>query len=350
MKRYFNTLMISLLALAPVLLLSAGGYSGLAHAQGQAADAQAESQKEVTDEDVAAYDAYEAAKNEPDYQKRATKLLEWIGKYPKSDLMPHIEYEYLNLIGLCDKEEKWELLRSTSEQWLKLKPNHAKKRDLTALIAKASEKLGDYKKCAECLEEIYAMTPSGELALSILDTYKRVNNLAKTVNWSEKIFQMPEYDDHFWLRSYFVKIYSDSKNVPETVKYCRLSLKSADAAKQLNEEQQKQVVDLRTGCHQIIGDTLYQADKFAEASKEFQQAVKYKKTSIAYYYLGMCQWNMKDVDEAQISLASADLVGDDKIFKDKAKEQLEILYKSQHNNNTVGIDKVYRKAKEALGM
>ena len=42
----------------------------------------------------------------------------------------------------------------------------------------------------------------------------------------------------------------------------------------------------------------------------------------------------------------AELMGGDQ--SPKAKARLELLYKALHNDTLIGIDKVYRKAKEAL--
>ena len=52
------------------------------------------------------------------------------------------------------------------------------------------------------------------------------------------------------------------------------------------------------------------------------------------------------VEEAIDSFAKADLLGGDS--KAHAKEDLETLYKSIHNKTLIGIDKVYKRAKESL--
>jgi tetratricopeptide (TPR) repeat protein len=362
MKCYSKTFIISLLALTPVFFLSIGNDWALAQTPAPAAGAQAGAQEKEPNCSEEEFAAYEDAKNDPDYQKRATRLMAFSSKYPKcTDILPYIDFEYKSLLGLCEKEGKWELLKSLTEQWLKAHPDDPRKYDLTVGIYKAAEKLGDFPKCAECLEEFYAMKPAGDLALTILEAYTKINNLAKIIEWSDKIFKMPEYDARFMMRFAFVDRYTKSKNMPKAIEYCKLTLKSADAVKQPNEEETKQLPVVRNACHRLIGINLYEADKFLEASKEFQQAIKYTKTSEMYYFIGICQWNQaelasdsnlkqKEIDAALISLASAELIGDDPIYKKKAKEQLEKLYKANHFDNTVGIEKIYKKAKEALGI
>jgi tetratricopeptide (TPR) repeat protein len=353
MKCYSKTFIINLLVLAPVFFLSTGNDWTLAQTPAPASGAQAaapEKEPNCSEEEFA---AYEDAKNEPDYQKRATRLMGFSGKFPKcTDILPYIDFEYRSLLGLCEKEGKWELLKSLTDQWLKAHPDDPKKQDLIIGKYKAAEKLGDYQTCAECLEEVYVMKPSGDLALTILEAYTKLNNLAKIIDWSDKIFKMPEYDDRFMLRFALADRYIKSKNMPEAIKYCKLTLKSADAVKQpKNEEEKEQLIAIQYGCHQLIANNLFETDKFAEAGKEFQQAIKYKKTGEAFYFLGICQWNqknLKDAEDAMLSLASAELLTTDPALKAKATQQLEKLYKSQHYDNIIGIDKVRKRAKDAL--
>jgi hypothetical protein len=58
----------------------------------------------------------------------------------------------------------------------------------------------------------------------------------------------------------------------------------------------------------------------------------------------MSQWKQDKVEDALLSFARAELQGGD--IAGQAKEKVEQLYKALHNNTTVGIEKIYRKAKE----
>jgi hypothetical protein len=52
-------------------------------------------------------------------------------------------------------------------------------------------------------------------------------------------------------------------------------------------------------------------------------------------------------DEAPLSFAKAYLLKGE--VADQAKEYLEKIYKAIHNNTTIGIDKIYRRAESELG-
>lgn len=58
----------------------------------------------------------------------------------------------------------------------------------------------------------------------------------------------------------------------------------------------------------------------------------------------MCQWAQDQIDEAILTFAKAEKQGGDIALK--AKDKLEQLYKAIHNNTTIGIEKVYKKALE----
>jgi tetratricopeptide (TPR) repeat protein len=343
MKRYPRFYILALLALASAIFLPDS--RTIAQTKAKPAAAQPAVQEEESNATEEEWNAFDAATKEPDYEKRGTMLLDFMKKYPKSDYMKNVEYEYeTNLLGLCEKEEKWELLKSLSEKWLILHPNSLKMFDF---IARSSLKTGDYKRCAECLEEIYAKQPTGTLARILLETYEKANNLAKQIDWTDKILKMQGFEGEFTLPFDLVKKYTSANNLPKAIEYCKKTLVAADAAKQPDAKTQEQLVEIRNGCHLLIGKSLYDSDKFAEAEKEYQQALKYKKSSDAYYHIGYCLWNLHDVDNALLNLAAAVIIGEEP-YKTAAKEGLEKLYKSQHGGSEIGIEKQYRYAKERL--
>jgi tetratricopeptide (TPR) repeat protein len=303
---------------------------------------QQEEEVKYTEEEWKALD--DAAK-EQNYDKRGTMLLEFIGKWPKSELLGNVKDAYVTvLLGACDKEEKWDLLRSLAEKWRALHPND---KEILKVIAKASYKAEDYEKCGECFEELYKTEPTGPYALAILENYVKANNLAKQIDWTDRILKMPGLEGEFGLSWDLVKKYSASDNLPKMAEWCKKTLIAADAVKKLDKETQEQLKETRNACHLIVGRSRYTEDNFAEAEKEYRQALKYKTSCDAYFHIGMCLWKKPDVENAMVYLAAAELVGAD-TCKATAKKGLEDLYKSQHNQNIDSIYKEYRKAREQL--
>lgn len=346
MKRYSKLFLMAVPALATLFFAHAFTVRAVAEEPQQKAAPAAQAQDEETPYDDEEFGAYEAATKEPDLEKRGTLLLNFIQKYPKSALMKYIEYAYPNMLKELSAARKYELLQSAAEKWQKLHPNDV----LTiGYIAEAANNLQEFDKCAECLEELYKMQPSPTLAKDVFDAYKKTNNLAKQIEWADKLFKMPEYDSDFMLRFYFVSKYADSKNYPKAAEYANLALKSADLVKQPKAETQEALSKVRLVCYIVIATNFMEKDKFAEALAAFKKAVQIKPSCELYYSIAQCQENLKDVDSALVSYAKVNLVPCEKPeTATKAKARLEQLYKAMHNNMTTGIEKIYKKAKEEL--
>ncbi len=345
MKGYCKLFPVAALATVTVFFTGALVGRALAEEQQKAPAAAQVQESENTEYSEEEYNAYEAASKEPDFSKRATMLLDFIQKYPKSTLMTYIDYAYNNLLRECSDAKKYDLLEPLAEKWLKVRPN---KVETIAYIAKAAENLGHDQKCAECLEEIYGMQPSGTLAYDIFKTYERIKNQAKMTEWAEKIFKMPEFDADYALRYSFVLRYMEGKNLPKAAEYAQLTIKSADLVKDPNAETKESLRKVRRACNHIMGLSLLEKDKFAEAIPYFQKALKAERYGEGYYWIGHCQERQGQdrVEDAILSYAKAELQNDD--YSAKSKDRLEQLYKALHNNTTIGIEKVYRKAKEEL--
>jgi hypothetical protein len=78
----------------------------------------------------------------------------------------------------------------------------------------------------------------------------------------------------------------------------------------------------------------------------FRKAVEAERYGLGYYEIGRCLDKQKKIEEAILYYATAELLGGEDA--PRAKARLEALYKALHDNTLIGIDKVYKKAKELL--
>lgn len=315
--------------------------AGIAFASAEVTQDPAADEEKETEYGEEEYNAYDAASKEPDLSKRGTMLLEFIEKYPKSSLMPYVRPAYENLLYECSQAKQYAMLEPLAEKWLKLNPGNIR---TLAYMADAAEKLGHDQKCVECLEEIYRLEPSGAMAYNILRTYIKIKNQAKINEWADKIFKMPEYESDFGLRFEFVTRSMEAKNPAKAAEYARMTLKATDQVKEPSKDVQQQLRKVRYASHLVIGTTLYDEGKFAEAGKSLQQALQFEKRGEPYYYIGMIQWKQDQIEEAIYSFARAEKQGGD--IAPQAKEKVEQLYKALHNDTTIGIEKVYRKVRQ----
>ena len=345
MNRNNKTLFLALLAGA-ILLSTVAGWAQQPKpkAQKQQQVVQPETDQEYSEEE---YDAYEKATQEADLDKRATMLTAFMEKYPKSKLMSYIVTAYQTLMYEHQKNQRYAKLLPLAEEWLKTHPD-----DMTtiAYIAESAQLLGQDKKFIEYGQRIYAQKPSSQLVSYIAQSYEKIGDPAKHLEWIEKLYAYPEYNDNFNIRMVFVKKFADEKNYTKAASYSREALKALDLAKKPESRSSlewcKETTAVRRVTHYLIGISQYEQQKYAEAIKSMQAALRVEKFDTAHYYIGLSQWKLDKIEEAMMSFAkTVQLKGES---AGQAKEHLEKLYKALHNNLTIGIDKVYRKADTEL--
>jgi predicted Zn-dependent protease len=97
----------------------------------------------------------------------------------------------------------------------------------------------------------------------------------------------------------------------------------------------------------IVGNVAYEQKDYTNAISNLENSLKhYKRNGLAYYYLGMSYWQQNKVDMAMLDLAKAYLLGGTSAAA--AKQYLDNLYKSTHQQTLVGQERVIAKAKEEL--
>jgi tetratricopeptide (TPR) repeat protein len=340
MKLNSKTLPCAVLGLAAVfyvgLTVSRAGTSS----QQPAADARAE-EPESSPEYIEQYEAWEKADKEPDLLKRGTMLADFINRYPKSILMPYADASYKKTLRECNDGQQYQALEALAEQWLKLRPGYL---DGLGFVVKAARELGHNDKAIQNLTEIYKIRKTGDWALEIAQTYKRANNRAKYLEWTQTALVFPEYATDFQARLELMQVYAEDKNLPKAIEYAESALAAAELVKDPGAETAAAIQRVRRGCHDGIGKIYMEQDNFAAAIKSFQQALKVEKYSEGYYLIAVCLHKQNRIDDALLWYARTEQQGGE--FAAKAKDRLEEIYRALHNNTLVGSEKIYRKAKE----
>jgi len=303
---------------------------------------QPEEPEEYTEEE---YDAMIKATQEPDPEKRVQMLQDFIAKYPQSKLMPYITASYMTTLYDLSNAQKWDKLQAAADYWLKSHPDDPQ---VVPYAATAAEKLGQDEKYLGYALKIYAQNPSARLALSIQQSYKRLKNDAKYLEWTEKLFAFPEFDGDFGIRMTFVEKYAKEERWDKAAEYAQKALAALVNSRKpdgtSDAEWNRQLRAVRRACYMTLGMNYYENKKNnLSAIKAFQSALQVEKFCQPYYYLGWCYWKQEQIEDAIAAFAKAAVLQCE--LSGQAKEQLEKLYKSLHNNTLVGIDKVYNKAK-----
>jgi tetratricopeptide (TPR) repeat protein len=137
-----------------------------------------------------------------------------------------------------------------------------------------------------------------------------------------------------------------AKNFHKASEYAQLTLKSLDSAKQPDAKTRTEMQQVRLGCYQVIANDLIEKGQCADAIPAFKKAMEIERSGGYYYDIGLCFDKQKQIDEAMLYYATTELMGGQ--YAPKAKARLEMLYKALHNDTLVGIDKVYKHAKEQM--
>jgi len=268
-------------------------------------------------------------------------------KYPKSKLQPYITTAFATMLYTYQQTQDYKRLGPLAEQWLKYQPD-----DLAtvAYIAESAQKTGDHRKFIEFGQRVYAAKPSGNLAFFLAESYKKVGDKEKYLEWTEKCF--PYFPENFGLRMEFVTKYTDEKNFEKAAQYAQLALNSLEVSKKPESTSEidwrKAVTETKRGCLYLIGVNHYDKEKYRDAISSFEDSLKVDKFAGAYYYIGLSQWKLDQVEEAILSFAKAYLLKGE--VAEQSKEYLEKLYKAIHNNTLIGVEKVYAKAQKELGV
>jgi len=349
MKRILTAIFVTGLAGFVFLLPTVGFAQGSAkQANGPAAETvQGEEEVGYTVEE---YEDYEKSTQEPDLDKRLEMLDAFIVKYPESKLMIYITNAYEQLIREYSNSEQWDKLITVAEQMLKTFPDN--ELAITG-IAAAAQKLGDNQKFLDYALKIYEKTPDPALAYGISQAYNNLKNQDKYLEWTEKLFAYPEFNGEFNLRMLFVNKYFGEEKYDKAADYAQKALDSLKEAKKpatvSDADWNKQVRQVRKSCYFVRGINYFEnTNNYQGAIKEFQNAVNVEKYTDPYYYMGHCYWKLDQIEDAIDAFAKAYVLGGN--LAPKAEEYVETLYKPLHNNSLVGIDKVYRRAKQELGI
>jgi len=339
MKRSAKALLFAVFGLA------AAFYFGPALSQAGAAmqrpDAAQAEEQESSPEYIEQYEAWEKADKETDLLKRGAILTEFMGKYPKSELLPHAEASYRRTLVEANNERKFQELESLAEQWLKLRPGDL---DGLGFAVKAAKELGHNENAIRHLTDIYKMKKTGDWAVEIAHAYKTANNRAQYLEWTQTALGYPEFAADFRTRLELMQAYVEDKNYARAIEYGQAALQAADLVKDPGAETAAAIKKVRRGCHDGIGKIHMEQENFAAAIQSFQKALEVEKYSEGYYLIAVCLHKQNRVDDALLWYARTELQGGE--FAAKAKDILEDIYKALHNNTLIGSEKIYRKAKE----
>jgi len=321
-------------------------FLGMAWAQPCLAFQDQEQEQEYTEEE---YDAYDKAVKEADLAKRADAIMAFMDEYPESKLKQHVVAAYERMLYDMQQAQDHQNLETIAEKWLDRAENKLR---TIGYIAESAQKLGHTEKYIEYALKIFEAQPSAILAYHITEAYKTAGNEEKAQEWKLKLFDYPEFAGDFGMRMEFVDKYAGAGNLAKAAEYSKLALKSVEASAKPegtpDADWKKAINSVKYSCNWIIAQNIYGQKKYSQAIKSFKQSLQYKRSDEPYFYIAHSLWKMGQIEEAILNFAKAEVLSGK--TSPQAKEHMVNLYKALHNKTTIGIEKVYRRAKKELGL
>ncbi|NLV29945.1 MAG: hypothetical protein GXY47_02215 [Acidobacteria bacterium] len=290
------------------------------------------------------YRAYYTVLGEPDAERRAAALFEFLARSPDSGFAARAGDDFLAALSSLYQDGKYEAVFELGERWLRGSPADVR---VSSFAGNAALQLGRHAECAARLEPVYEASPAPALARQILACHLEAGHREKTVEWAEKTFAMPEFAGDYALRYDLATRLYAAGDLERAARYARLALESIDRAAMSDGENRDLVRKLVRVCRHIVAASLAERGDHAAAVAEYEKALASEKYAEGFYGIGLSLDSAKDIEGALPYYAAAELMGGP--VAPRAKERLEIVYRTLHNDSLVGIDKVYRKARSLLG-
>jgi tetratricopeptide (TPR) repeat protein len=292
------------------------------------------------------YTVFQNIQAEKDDAKKVDMIVKFLQEKPKNALRPNMTAEYQKVMVDLAKEKKWNQVIALGDKFLDVAPNDSF--TITNLAA-GYEATDNIKGFATFGEKVYALKPSGDLAMAVARAYKRLGNDAKYMQWREKI--LASDPDNIEILSDMTQKYAASQNNAQALKYARMVLNALPTAKKpadIDEQAWKNTVNGAYAiAYSVIGANAYQTNSYAEAIKNLDLAVKYyKRNETAYYFMGMSYWRQNKMDAAMLNFAKAYLIKG--TTAKSAKQYLDQLWKASHRNSLTGVERVIERAQQDL--
>ena len=292
------------------------------------------------------YKAYQAITAETDPVKKTALVIAFLKDRPQSTLRPHVIADYQKMMQELQKNGNWAAIIAAGEQFITVVPDDL----LTiSLLATAYQKTKNNEKFVTYGEKVFDANPNGNIAYYLAKAYLDMKNNAGFVKWGEKTVEfMP---DNYEILLELTVSFGEARRYPQAIKYGKMCLKAFQSATKpaaMSEKDWKAFgTHLNATCYYIVGSSAYETKDYGTAIANLEGSLKYfSRNEMAYYKLAHAYWQQNRIDLAMKNFAKAYLLKGSS--SRAARQYLDQLYKSTHQQSLVGVERVIDKAKEEL--
>ncbi len=318
---------------------------------GQEQGQQEQPQEEVvyTPEEYAAYDK---AVKETDLAAREEGIIAYIKTYPKSSLVTYAISSYLELMQQYLNEGNMQKLVAAGEKMLALRPDEMPVVYRTGIGYFQTQQ---HQKAVGALERAYQKEPDPKIAFMLAVSYSALQNDEKVVQYGELACGSFEPKDCYQILTQLTRIYLEKKQWAKAADYAKKTLSAFEQVAKppaiSQAEWDDYVAREKAIAYSALGRQAFERNNLAATLTNYQSALKtYRKlpglNAEAYYHIGLAHWKSGDpakLEPAMKSFARGAVLNGAPHQK-ACREQLEYLYKSQHNGSLAGIEEFIEEA------
>ena len=320
---------------------------------------------------------YEEMKKETDPQKLAGLLIAFLKERPINRLLPYIVQDCQNAIAGSLGKKEWDRAISLAEQMqaalitekavdqavadgdvtvveknveeFKQQLRQARQTMQQAILT-AYYSSGNWAKAAEIQEQLYKAAPSLQGLQLLADIYQQMKNNDKYLEVAQKIIaEAPITQPLGFSTTYqMYQMRLQNNDIPAATDLAK-KLMDAYGDKLPEGVTEAQWNPERARAYQLLAQDPYTKKDYPKALEMFEKVVKADpKSGDAYYYIGLCKWQIEGQDSAVDPLAKSVVLNGASAAR--ARQNLEQIHKAKNNDSLDGLDAILAKAKSSLGI
>jgi len=217
-----------------------------------------------------------------------------------------------------------------------------------ARAAEAYDHLKNKPKIVEWGEKLFKETPLFATAYTLATTYHDLKNYAKYVEWSEKALEMTtDTNIKTDIQVSLFRFYIDRKKNDEAMKYAEAFMTTLPDMKKPDRFPANEWPEYKDGnladAYFLKGENAFHRKDYKKALPLFEKVLTYDpRRDGAWAYMAYGRWHSGDPQTAMLDFARCDAMQGQ--MAPKCLEELEKIYSKYHNDTTIGIKNIYRKA------
>lgn len=301
------------------------------------------------------YNAYQKAVEDGE-----DAMIAFMQEHPESSLNEYVVGAYIQRLNDYSGKSEWQKAFEEGKKFLqkvdtKIVPADSENRRLIlAMTTWAAYNSKQYAEAANFGSKLYAEKPdTPDLVMILARSYQNAGDIDNAVKFGEIYCANVKPEECRDLLPTLMRYYAEKKSWKTADKYAKLTLQALSGASKPasvdQSEWDKYTSEEKSVAYTIIGRSAFENENWSACEKNYSSAFKLApnnrdRKAEAHYYIGMSQWNRKEIDPAMEEFARCVVQGNTP-YRDTCQKQLEKLYRGTHNGSLAGLDELMERVR-----